>query len=56
MKRSTALMWFFLFTAIGIIISTGLGIIMAFNLNRDRRVIWGLLVSGTVLPIVLLIL
>jgi hypothetical protein len=55
-KPSAALKWFFLLTAIGIIITTGLGIIMAFKFNRDRRVIWGLLVSGTLLPVVLLIL
>jgi hypothetical protein len=56
-KRSAILMWFFTLTAIGIIVSTVLGIIMAFKLsNRDRRMIWGLLVAGILLPIVLLFL
>jgi hypothetical protein len=55
-KPSAILKWFFLFAATGIITTTALGIIMAFKYNRDRRVIWGLLISGTVLPIVLLYL
>ena len=55
-KPSTVLKWFFMFASIGIITTTVLGIIMAFKYNRDRPVIWGLLVSGIVLPIVLLLL
>ena len=55
-KRSTVLMWFFALAAVGIITSTVLGIVMAFKYNRDRRVIWGLLAAGTLLPIVLLFL
>jgi hypothetical protein len=56
-KRSAILMWFFTLAAIGIIVTTVLGIIMAFRLsNYDRRLIWGLLVAGTLLPIVPLFL
>jgi hypothetical protein len=55
-KASTLLKCFFLLAALGIISTTGLGIIMAFKFNRDRRVVWGLLVSGTILPIALLFL
>jgi hypothetical protein len=55
-KPSALLKWFFLLASIGVIVTTVLGIVMAFKSNRDRRVIWGLLVSGIVLPIVLLFL
>lgn len=55
-KSPVILKWFFLLTAIGIIVTTALGIVMAFKSNRDRRLIWGLLASGTVLPIILLLL
>lgn len=56
-KRSAILMWFFTLAAIGIIVTTVLGIMMAFKLpNYGRRVIWGLLVAGTLLPIALLFL
>jgi hypothetical protein len=55
-KASATLKWFFLLTAIGIISTTILGIYMTFKYNRDRRVIWGLLVAGILLPIALLFL
>jgi hypothetical protein len=55
-KPSVALKWFFLLTSIGVIVSTVFGIVMAFKTKTDRRLIWGLLVAGTVLPIVLLFL
>ena len=55
-KRSTVLMWFFTLAAIGIIMSTVLGIVMAFKYNRDRRTIWALLAAGTLLPLVMLFL
>jgi hypothetical protein len=56
-KRSAILMWFFTLAAIGIIVTTVLGIMMAFKLsNYNRRVIWGLLVAGTLLPIALIFL
>ena len=40
--------------SLGLITSTATGVIMAFKYNRDRRVLWGLLIAGTVLPIGLL--
>lgn len=55
-KSSSALKWFFLFASIGMITTTALGIIMAFKYNRDRRVIWSLLILGIIAPISLLFL
>ena len=54
-KRRThnALKWYFVFTAVGLILSTLVGIYMAFRYNRDRRLIFGLLTLGTLIPIVL---
>lgn len=56
MRSSTGLKWFFLFTATGVITTTLLGIVMAFKYNRDRRVIWGLLILGIIVPLGLLFL
>ena len=47
---------FFLFMAVGMIITASLGIVMAFRYNRDRRVIWALLTAGVVLPLLLLLI
>jgi len=55
-KASTALKWFFTLTAIGIISTTILGIYMSFKYSHDRRIIWGLLVAGILLPLALLFL
>lgn len=55
-RPSTALKWFFLLEAIGVITTTILGIMMAFKYNRGRRLIWGLLALGIILPIALLFL
>jgi hypothetical protein len=55
-KPSLILKWFFTFAAAGLIVSSMLGIVMAFRYNRDRRVIWSLLIAGTLLPIVMLYL
>ena len=51
-----ALKWFFLFMSAGFIITTLLGIYMSFKYNRNRRMVWALLLIGTALPIALLIL
>lgn len=51
-----AVQWFFLFMSVGLIVTTLLGIYMSFKYNRDRRIIWGLLLTGTALPIALLVL
>ncbi|WP_105483552.1 hypothetical protein [Abditibacterium utsteinense] len=40
--------------SLGLITSTGTGVYMAFKYNRDRRILWGLLIAGTALPIGLL--
>lgn len=42
--------WFTFVMAIGLVTTTLLGIYMSFKYNRDRRVVWGLLIAGTVLP------
>jgi hypothetical protein len=45
---------FFLAMSIGLVATTGLGIYMAFAYNRDRRVVWGLLLAGIVVPAALI--
>lgn len=45
---------FFFVMSLGLTITTLLGIYMAFKYNRDRRMIWGMLIVGTVLPLSLL--
>ncbi len=42
--------------AAGLITSTTLGIYMAFQYNRDRRLLWALLLAGAFLPLLLLYL
>jgi hypothetical protein len=44
------------FLGIGLITSSLLGIYMAFKYNRDRRIVWGLLIAGAALPLALLFL
>jgi hypothetical protein len=51
---STPLQAFFVLMSISLIVSSGLGVYMAFQYKRDRRVIVGLLVAGVVLPIAFL--
>lgn len=48
-----ALKWFFLAAAVGLTFSTLLGIFMAFQFNRSRALVWGLLLLGTATPVVL---
>lgn len=55
-KRSEPLKFFLVLMAISLISTTLLGIYMSFKYNRDQRIVWGLLILGTVLPIVLLYL
>lgn len=47
---------FFLLMSLGLIASTGLGVYLAFGYKRDRLTVVGLLVAGTVVPIVALFL
>lgn len=51
-----ALKFFVLLMSCGLILSSCLGMYMAFKYNRDRRVIWSLLLGGTFLPVLLLLL
>jgi hypothetical protein len=53
-KRSEPLKYFLALMSISLISTTFLGIYMSFKYNRDKRIVWGLLTLGTVLPIVLL--
>ena len=45
---------FVVLMSLGLIITTGLGITMAFKYERNRAIVWGLLVAGTLLPFALL--
>ncbi len=49
-KSAAALKWFFLSMSAGLIVTTGLGIYMAFAYNRSATVTWALLVVGTIVP------
>jgi hypothetical protein len=51
---SQPLKFFFLLMAASLILSACLGVYMAVQYKRDRRVILGLLIAGTIVPIVLL--
>jgi len=55
-KPSFSLKLFVLLMAIGLSLTSFLGIYMAFKYNRDRRIIMGLLIAGTTLPILFLYL
>lgn len=52
--RSLPLKTYVFLMSLGLITSTGTGVALAFKYNRSRRLIWGLLVFGTLLPIGLL--
>ena len=53
-RRPLPLKIFVLLMSTGLIITTLLGVYMAFKFGRDRRVVWALLFIGTVLPVALL--
>ncbi len=53
---SQVLKWFVLFMAIGLIVGALSGIYMAFTYKRDRKLVWGLLIAGSILPFALLFL
>ena len=55
-RRSLPLQWFVVLMSVGLIGSTILGIVLAFKLNRDKRVVLGLIVLGLVIPLGLLYL
>ena len=50
--RSLPLMLWFAALALGLIVTTGIGVYMAFAYKRDRVTVLGLLAAGIVLPIV----
>ena len=50
--RSPLLIVFFLMMSVGLMLSTVLGVYMAFAYKRDRRVIWGLLFAGVAIPVI----
>ena len=53
-RESWPLKWFVLFTSLGLIGTTLLGLYLAFKYHRGLRLIVGLLAAGTLLPVVLL--
>jgi heme/copper-type cytochrome/quinol oxidase subunit 3 len=55
-SRSMMLELFFALMAVSLITSSCLGVYMAFQYKRDRRVIIGLLAAGVVLPVLFLML
>lgn len=50
------LKWFSVLMSLGLIVTTGLGIWMAFKYSKNKALVWGLLAAGILLPIVLLFL
>ena len=48
------LKWFVVAMSLGLTVTTGLGVYMAFKIQRKRALVWALLAVGTILPVVLL--
>ena len=55
-RRSLPLQWFVVIMSAGLIVTSILGIYMAFKYNYDKRMVIGLIVVGFIIPIVLLYL
>jgi hypothetical protein len=55
-RPSATLKWFVVLMAVGLISTSLLGIYMAFKYNRDKRLVFGLIILGFVIPFVLLYL
>jgi hypothetical protein len=55
-KSALPLKCFVLVMSIGLIVTTLLGIYMAFRFGGNRRLSWGMLIGGTLLPIAMLLL
>jgi len=54
---STPLRWFIVLMALGLIVTSLLGIYMAFRFHRtNRAIIWGLMALGVIVPVALLYL
>ena len=54
--RSVPLQWFVVVMSVGLISTSLLGVYMAFKYNRDKRLIFGLIILGFIIPVVLLYL
>ena len=52
--RSLTLKWLFLAVAVSLMASTCLGVWMAITASRRKSVVWGLLILGAALPILIL--
>jgi hypothetical protein len=55
-RRSLPLQWFVVMMSVGLIVSSLLGICMAFKYNHDKRLLFGLIILGFVIPGLLLYL
>lgn len=55
-RRSLPLQWFVVIMSVGLISTSALGIYMAFKYIRDKRVVFGLIILGFVIPLALLYL
>jgi hypothetical protein len=55
-RRSLPLQWFVVVMSAGLITTSLLGIYMAFKYNRDKRVLFGMIILGLVIPLALLYL
>ena len=53
-KSTLPLKCFVLVMSIGLIVSTLLGIYMGFRYGGDWRLVWGMLIAGTVLPVTMM--
>ncbi len=55
-RPSLPLKWFVVLMSLGLIATSVLGLYMAFKYNTDRRVVWGVIILGVVIPVGLLYL
>jgi hypothetical protein len=55
-RRSLPLQWFVVIMSLGLISTSILGIYMAFKYNRDKRLLFGLIILGLIIPLALLYL
>ncbi len=53
---SYPLKWFIVLMALGLVTSSLSGIYMALQYKRDARIVWGLIILGSLLPLILLFL
>lgn len=54
-RRSTApLKWFVVAMSVGLIVTTLLGIYMAFYFGGAARLVWGMLAAGTLIPLAMM--